>query len=137
MSSPESICGSTGASSDSISGWLWRFRSAFVALTATRDLMATRLYTAQTTILIKNNAPQLYEYTSMDTATNADGAAQWNINNKTEYTLLESRNLANRVILTEGLFANPLFAGAHHPTSVVGRRRKRKTLETMRKLPMV
>ena len=92
---------------------------AFVALTATRDLMATRLYTAQTTILIKNNAPQLYEYTSMDSTTNADGAAQWNINNKTEYTLLESRNLANRVILTEGLFANPLFAGAHHPTKLL------------------
>jgi polysaccharide biosynthesis transport protein len=89
---------------------------AFVMLTAARDLMATRLYTARTTILIKNNAPQVYEYTSMDTGTGADGATQWNINNKTEYTLLESRNLANRVILAEGLFANPLFAGAHHPT---------------------
>ena len=88
----------------------------FVVLTAARDLMATRLYTARTTILIKNNAPQVYEYTSMDTGTGADGATQWNINNKTEYTLLESRNLASRVILAEGLFANPLFAGAHHPT---------------------
>ena len=92
---------------------------AFVALIATRDLMTTRLYTAQTIILIKNNAPQLYQYTSMDSATNVDGAAQWNINNKTEYTLLKSRNLANRVILAQDLFANPLFAGTHHLTTTL------------------
>jgi capsular exopolysaccharide synthesis family protein len=86
---------------------------AFVVLTAAHDLMVTRLYTAQATILIKNNAPQVYEYTSMDNAGGAEGGAgaQWNVNNKTEYTLLESRNLANRVILAEGLFANPLFVG--------------------------
>jgi Chain length determinant protein len=91
---------------------------AFVLLTATHDLMATRQYTARTTILIKNNAPQEYEYTSMDNASGAAGAAatQWNVNNKTEYTLLESRNLANRVIIAEGLFANPIFAGVHHPS---------------------
>jgi len=35
----------------------------FVTLTAAHDLMATRLYTARATILIKNNAPQVYEYT--------------------------------------------------------------------------
>jgi len=91
----------------------------FVLLTAARDLMATPLYTARTTILIKNNAPQVYEYTSMDTGTGTDRASQWNINNKTEYTLLESRNLASRVILTEGLFANPSFAGTHQAAGAI------------------
>ncbi|MBF6569638.1 MAG: polysaccharide biosynthesis tyrosine autokinase [Candidatus Binataceae bacterium] len=94
----------------------------FVMLTATHDLMATRLYTARATILIKNNAPQIYEYTSMDSAPGAGetGAAQWSINNKTEYALLESRNLTNRVILAEGLFANPLFAGARPNGALAG-----------------
>jgi polysaccharide biosynthesis transport protein len=94
----------------------------FVTLTAAHDLMATRLYTARATILIKNNAPQVYEYTSMDAAPGVGGtaAAQWNINNKTEYTLLESRNLTNRVILAEELLANPLFAGMHRAGALAG-----------------
>ena len=83
--------------------------------------MATRLYTARATILIKNNAPQVYEYASMDTPTGgeAGAASQWSVNNKTEYTLLQSRSLANRVILAEGLFANPLFAGAQAPNGAL------------------
>lgn len=86
---------------------------ALVVITGIRDLMATRLYTAQATILIKNNAPPVYAYTSMDSSGESDEASsQWKVDNKTEYTLLRSRSLAERVILAEGLVANPIFSGA-------------------------
>lgn len=96
---------------------------AFVALAGAHDLMATRLYTARATILIKNNTPQVYEYASMDASagTPAGAGSQWSVNNKTEYALLESRSLANRVILSEGLFANPLFAGRHSAGDALNR----------------
>lgn len=94
---------------------------ALVVLTGIRDLMATRLYTAQATILIKNNAPQVYAYTSMDSPGESDEASsQWKVDNKTEYTLLRSRSLAERVILAEGLLANPLFSGAGRAAQAAG-----------------
>jgi capsular exopolysaccharide synthesis family protein len=83
---------------------------AFVVLIAIHDLMATRLYTAQATILIKNNAPQVYA--SVDVAAgNGTSESQWNVNTKTEYTLLRTRSVAEKVILAEGLRSNPVFAG--------------------------
>jgi polysaccharide biosynthesis transport protein len=94
---------------------LWPLLSVpvvLVALTGIRDLLAPRLYTAKATILIKNNAPQVYAYTSVDSSSGPDGAAtssQWKVDNKTEYTLLQARSLAERVIRIEGLIANPFF----------------------------
>ena len=83
---------------------------AFAVVTALRDLMATRQYTAQATILIKDNAPEVYAYASMNSPGEADQASsQWKVDNKTEYTLLRSRSLAERVIEAEGLAANPTF----------------------------
>jgi uncharacterized protein involved in exopolysaccharide biosynthesis len=57
----------------------------------------------------------------MDTPADGETGAtsQWSVNNKTEYALLRSRNLASRVILAEGLFANPLFAGDHGARGVL------------------
>lgn len=38
-------------------------------------------------------------------------SSQWNVDSKTEYSLLQARSLAERVIQAEGLAANPIFAG--------------------------
>jgi len=87
---------------------------ALVVLVGVRDLLAPRLYTAKATILIKSDTPQVYAYTSVDSAGGADGgpsSSQWNVDAKTEYSLLQARSLAERVIQAEGLAASPIFSG--------------------------
>src|ERR1700737_1463966 len=41
---------------------------ALVSVVAVKDLMATPLYTAQATILIKNKAPQVIDYATLDSS---------------------------------------------------------------------
>ena len=85
---------------------------ACAVLIGLRDLMVTRLYTAKATILIKSNAPPVYQYTSMDQSGADEGqASQWKVDAKTEYTLLKSRSLAEKVIITDGLLTNRWFVG--------------------------
>jgi succinoglycan biosynthesis transport protein ExoP len=94
---------------------------AFVIVVGIRDLMAPRLYAARATILIKNNAPEVYAFASMNSSNGPDDASsQWKVDNKTEYTLLQSRSLAERVILTEGLSANPIFSAGLSGAGVEG-----------------
>ena len=84
---------------------------ALIVLMGIRDLLAPQLYTAKATILIKGNAPQMYN--SVDSPGGSEGAGlspQWNVDNKTEYSLLQARSLAERVIVIEGLVANPNFS---------------------------
>lgn len=84
---------------------------ALIVLMGIRDLLAPQLYTAKATILIKGNAPQTYN--SIDSPGGSEGAGlspQWNVDNKTEYSLLQARSLAERVIVIEGLVANPNFS---------------------------
>lgn len=117
---------------------LWPLLSVpvvLVALTGIRDLLAPRLYTAKATILIKNNAPQVYAYTSVDSSSGPDGAAtssQWKVDNKTEYTLLQARSLAERVIRIEGLIANPFF-----PTRALALRRTQLLKAGTKYFPMI
>lgn len=86
----------------------------FVLLVGLRDLMATPLYTAQATILIKSNAPRIFDGSSLGVSPGADTAAlsSWgDVKYKTDYKLLKARSLAARVIVTQGLATNPLFTG--------------------------
>jgi hypothetical protein len=71
--------------------------------------MATPLYTAQATILIKNKAPQVFDYLTLDSSSGgpAESTSAWDINSKTEYQLLNARSLAAKVIVTEALGAWP------------------------------
>jgi succinoglycan biosynthesis transport protein ExoP len=91
---------------------------ALVSIVAVRDLMATPLYTAQATILIKNKAPQVYDYATLDSSSSspAGSTAAWDINSKTEYLLLNARSLAAKVIATEALDVDPAFSGNHGPS---------------------
>jgi succinoglycan biosynthesis transport protein ExoP len=88
---------------------------ALVSIVAVKDLMATPLYTAQATILIKNKAPQVFDYTTLDSASGgpAGSTSAWDIDSKTEYRLLNARSLAAKVIATEALSANPAFTGVN------------------------
>jgi succinoglycan biosynthesis transport protein ExoP len=88
---------------------------ALVSIVAVKDLMATPLYTAQATILIKNKAPQVFDYATLDSSSGGPAASTsaWDINSKTEYRLLNARSLAVKVIATEALTAAPAFTGVH------------------------
>jgi polysaccharide biosynthesis transport protein len=88
---------------------------ALVSIVAVKDLMATPLYTAQATILIKNKAPQVFDYTTLDSSSSGSTASTsaWDIDSKTEYRLLNARSLAAKVIATEVLSANPAFTGVN------------------------
>src|SRR6266851_4391237 len=88
---------------------------ALASVVAVKDLMATPLYTAQATILIKNKAPQVFDYATLDSSSGgpAGSTSAWDINSKTEYQLLNARSLAAKVIVTEALTADPAFTGVH------------------------
>lgn len=87
---------------------------ALVSVVAVKDLMATPQYTAQATILIKNKAPQVFDYATLDSSSEGPASASpWDIDSKTEYRLLNARSLAAKVITTEALSANPAFTGVH------------------------
>src|SRR5271168_479287 len=94
--------------------YLWLLVSApliLISFVAVKDLMATPLYTAQATILIKNTAPQVFDYATLDSSSGSPGASAsaWDIDSKTEYQLLNARSLATKVIVTEDLWENPAF----------------------------
>jgi capsular exopolysaccharide synthesis family protein len=88
---------------------------ALVSIVVVKDLMAAPLYTAQATILIKNTAPQVFDYTTLDSPSGGPAASTsaWDIDSKTEHRLLSSRSLAAKVIATEALSTNPAFTGAN------------------------
>lgn len=86
---------------------------ALMFIVAVKDLLATPLYTAQATILIKNKAPQVFDYTTLDSTPGGQTASSsaWDIDSKTEYRLLNARSLAAKVIANEALSTNPAFTG--------------------------
>lgn len=88
----------------------------FVAFTAIHDLMTPRLYTAQTTILIKSTAPSFYSPAEAPGGW-AETDLPW-LDAQTDYRLLAARSLAANVILVEGLRANPAFVGARGDVAV-------------------
>ncbi len=70
----------------------------------------TPLYTAEATLLIERKAPQFLKVQDA----RADSIDYYDYNNefyKTQYEILKSRSLAERVIRDEGLETYPLFAG--------------------------
>jgi polysaccharide biosynthesis transport protein len=82
-------------------------------LVGLHDFMATPLYTAQATILIKSSAPQVFEGTSVGLAPGEGGmSSPSDMSYKTEYQLLKSRSLAAQVIATQGLQSTGAFGGA-------------------------
>jgi succinoglycan biosynthesis transport protein ExoP len=97
---------------------IWKYKWLMIALplflvviAAVKDLMATPLYTARATILVKYKPPQLYDYASFDSGGATNSASTWDIYPETESRLLVARSLAAKVIATEGLDADPAFTG--------------------------
>jgi polysaccharide biosynthesis transport protein len=70
---------------------------ALAAMTFVHDSIATALYTATATVLVKTRAPQVFYTDQQSNEENPPSASL------TEYELLKSRSLAERVVLSEGL----------------------------------
>lgn len=81
------------------------------AFTLLRDLMATRLYTAEATVLIQSNAPRIFDQQSVGAAPGVESPPASDLFQKTEYELLQSRSLAAKVIAAEDLQNNTAFTG--------------------------
>jgi polysaccharide biosynthesis transport protein len=73
---------------------------AFVGL---RDFSTPRLYTANTTLLIDNKVPRLFNEDGAGGVSSEGSSDGWLSDDQTEYELLRSRSIAARVILSEGL----------------------------------
>jgi capsular exopolysaccharide synthesis family protein len=97
---------------------LWKYKwlmaalpLALICVAAAKDLMATPLYTAQATILVKYKSPQSYEYASFDSSPGGSMNSAWDIYPETESRLLVARSLAAKVIASEALDTDPAFTG--------------------------
>src|SRR5579864_3310110 len=84
--------------------------AVFLTLAVLRDAMTTPLYTATSTLLIKNTPPPLLENTTI-TIVSQSSAADSGSDDQTQLQLLKSKNLAARVIAAEGLMNDPAFTG--------------------------
>ncbi len=80
------------------------------ALVLLHDVMAQRLYTAQATILIQSSAPRIFDQESLGAAPGLETQAPTDLFQKTEYELLKSRSLAEKVIAAEGLRNDAAFS---------------------------
>src|SRR5919109_1379206 len=70
----------------------------------------TPLYTSEATLLIERKAPQILKLQDA----RADSVDYYDYNNefyKTQYEILKSRALAERVVRDEGLESHPVFGG--------------------------
>jgi succinoglycan biosynthesis transport protein ExoP len=84
--------------------------AASLTLTIVHDMMTTPLYTASSTVLIRNNQPPLLEnatVTIVSQSSQSDSGDQ----DQTQIQLLKSRALAARVVAAEGLATDPSFVG--------------------------
>src|SRR5579875_1686198 len=83
--------------------------AALLALTILRDEMATPLYTATATILIRNTPPSMLENATVTIVSqNSDSDSD---QDETQLQLLKSKTLAARVVAAEGLRNDPAFLG--------------------------
>src|SRR5947208_1375045 len=91
----------------------WLILSCALALfigAALYTFARTPLYTAEATVLIERKAPQILKLQDA----RADSVDYNDYNNefyKTQYEILKSRALAERVVRDEGLESHPLFGG--------------------------
>lgn len=89
-----------------------------VIFTALYVFLATPLYTATSTILIKPSAPQILDSSKeLRPQEEMPGEPDYY---KTQYEILKSRSLAQNVIDAEGLSINPVFTGAQKKPGVLG-----------------
>jgi capsular exopolysaccharide synthesis family protein len=84
--------------------------AAFLTLTILHDMMATPLYTASSTVLIRTNQPPLLENA---TVTIVSQSPQYDSGDEdqTQIQLLQSKALATKVVAAEGLATDPSFVG--------------------------
>src|SRR5919108_3755809 len=83
---------------------------AFFIAAALYTFTRTPLYTAEATLLIERKAPQVLKLQDA----RADSVDYNDYNNefyKTQYEILKSRALAERVVRDEGLESHPIFGG--------------------------
>jgi succinoglycan biosynthesis transport protein ExoP len=85
---------------------------ALMVPVAVKDMLATPLYTARATVLIKNAAPQLFRNSDVEDSNDASEVSDTGYDLSTEYELLKSQSLAADVIASQGLNRNPTFT---HP----------------------
>jgi capsular exopolysaccharide synthesis family protein len=91
-----------------------------VTLTFVHDVMEAALYTATATLLVKTKTPQIID--PDEDQHNNEGSSPEASSQLTEYELLKSRSLAERVVLSEGLVSSAGSAPARkHKSSVLGR----------------
>jgi polysaccharide biosynthesis transport protein len=81
-----------------------------VALTIVRDEMKTPLYTATSTLLIRNSPPPLLENATV-TIVSQNPDSDSGDQDQTQIELLKSKSLAARVVAAEGLATDPAFRG--------------------------
>ena len=85
--------------------------AVFVALAVLRDAMTTPLYTATSTVLIRNAPPPLLENATV-TIVSQGSSSDSGSDDQTQLQLLKSKSLATRIIAAEGLMDDPSFLGA-------------------------
>jgi succinoglycan biosynthesis transport protein ExoP len=86
-----------------------------VTLVVLRDAMMTPLYTATSTVLIRNSPPAVLEnatVTIVSQTSDSDTGDQ----DQTQIHLLKSKTLAARVVAAEGLATDPAFHGSPKPS---------------------
>ena len=82
---------------------------AFLTLTILHDMMATPLYTASATVLIRSNQPPLLENATVTIVSQGAQFYDPTDEDQTQLQLLRSRALAERVVAAEGLATDPSF----------------------------
>jgi capsular exopolysaccharide synthesis family protein len=84
---------------------------AFLVLTLLHDMMATPLYTASATVLIRTNQAPLLENATVTIVSQNPQYYDPGDEDQTQLQLLKSRALAERVVAAEGLANGPSFVG--------------------------
>jgi polysaccharide biosynthesis transport protein len=90
--------------------WALAVPAVLLVVVGLRDLMATRLYTAEATILIHSSEPAIFDQASISPAPETGEASSSEMDYQTEYDLLKSRSLAAKVIASERLAYSVNFA---------------------------
>ncbi len=98
--------------------------AVLVMLAIVRDAMTTPLYTATSTLLIRNSSPALLENATV-TIVSQNSDSDYDNEDQTQIQLLKSRTLAARVIAAEGLANDPVFRGAPRPSHGIAHALKR------------
>jgi uncharacterized protein involved in exopolysaccharide biosynthesis len=93
-------------------GFVLAVPAVFLGLMVLRDMAATPLYTASSTLLIRNSSPPLLENATVTIVSSQNTDSDSEEQDQTQIQLLKSRTLAARVVRNESLASDPALVGA-------------------------